>query len=198
MAADENSDYGNNSTGTLISLFQIGPEAAATASTPQGRLPAIINLVRGPSDRQRLLGLKAISASLDCHGMGYRTVGLEFQGMRQRVVLWKPTTYAELWEAKRLYLQTLVDESRNWTDSLRQEAFQVLLDALREHINTPPCTELAFEILERLIADPAVPPGSLNRFFWEPWATTSCAASVLNSSVMFRLPISHLSSRNRL
>jgi hypothetical protein len=65
LAVNENADFSNNSTGTLVSLFRIGPEAAATEASPEQRLPALLKLLRGTTDAERLLGLKALTSALE-------------------------------------------------------------------------------------------------------------------------------------
>jgi len=166
LAVNENANFSNNSTGTLIGLFHIGPEAAATESSPEARLPAMLKLLHGPRDEERLLGLKAMRAALDSRGMGFRIVGPEYQGLRKRAKLWIPTTYGDWWQAKFVYFQTLVDETRKWPASLQTEVCETLLEAVKQQITTPPCTELAFHVLNLLVDDPAMSPEKLNAFFW--------------------------------
>lgn len=167
LAVNENANFSNNSTGTLIGLFHIGPEAAATESSPEARLPAMLKLLHVPRDAERLLGLKAMRAALDSRSMSFRIVGPEYQGLRERAKLWIPTTYGEWWQAKFVYFQTLVDETRKWPHSLQTEVCETLLEAVEQQITTPPCTELAFQVLNLLVDDPAMSPEKLNAFFWD-------------------------------
>lgn len=166
FAVNENADFSNNSIGTLIGLFRIGPEAAATESTPEARLPAMLKLFRASGDAERRLGLKAMGAALDSRGMGFRIVGPEYQGLKERAKLWIPATYGEWWQAKLIYFQALVDETQNWPPYLRTEVCQALLKAVEQQIRTPPCTELAFQVLSVLVDDSAMSPEKLNGFFW--------------------------------
>lgn len=166
LALNENSDYSNNSTGTLVGLFRIGPEAAATESTPEARLPALLRLLCGTEDAERQLGLKAMRVALDSCGRGIRIVGPEYQGLRKRAKLWIPATYGDLWQAKFAYFQALVDETRNWPASLRPEVCEALLEAVKQQIKTPPCTELALHLLGELADDSAMSPEKLNDFFY--------------------------------
>lgn len=166
FAVNENANFSNNSTGTLVGLFRIGIEAAATESTPEARLPAMLKLLRASGDTERRLGLKAMDAALDSRGMGFRIVGPEYQGLKERAKLWFPTTYGELWQAKLMYFQALVDETRNWPTSLRAEVCRALIDAIEQQIKTPPCTELAFQVLSVLVDDSEMAPEKLNGFFW--------------------------------
>ncbi len=166
LAIHENADFSNNSTGTLVSLFRIGPEAAATEASPEERLPALLALLRGSSDAERQLGLKALGSALDTRGVGFRTVGPEYQGLQERAKLWIPATYGDWWQAHFLYFKTLIDETATWSPALRPQVCSALLNAVDNQISIPPCTELALEILEKLTSDSAMSPSELNKFFW--------------------------------
>ncbi|MDC6167138.1 hypothetical protein [Paucibacter sp. XJ19-41] len=166
LAVNENADFSNNSTGTFVGLFRIGPEAAATEASPAQRLPALLGLLRASTDAERLLGLKAMASALDTHGMGFRTVGPEYQGLQERAKLWTPATYGDWWQAHLLYFQTLIDETSTWPAALRPQVCSALLDAVEHQIRMPPCTELAFQELEKLTSDSAMSPSKLNKFFW--------------------------------
>ncbi len=166
LAVNENARNSNNSTGTLLGLFRIGPEWAATESSPDARLPAFLKLLRAQSDAERHLGLKAAEASLETRGMGFRTVGPEYQGLKERAKLWMPETYGDWWQAQFVYFQTLVNETKNWPSHLRPEVCNALLNAVEHQIRIPLCTELAFQVLDTLVNDDAMLPEKLNSFFW--------------------------------
>ena len=166
LAVNENADCSNNATGTLVSLFHIGPEAAATEASPEQRLPALLALLRGNSDAERLLGLKALGSTLDTRGLRFRIVGPEYQGLQERAKLWIPATYGDWWQANLLYFQTLIGETANWPAELRPKVCSALLNAIEHQIHIPPCTELALQILETLASDSAMVPSQLNKFFW--------------------------------
>ncbi len=165
LAVNENADFSNNSTGTLVSLFRIGPEAAATEASPEQRLPALTRLLRGTTDAERLLGLKALAFALDSNGVGFRTVGPEYQGLQERAKLWIPATYGDWWQALFLYFRTLIKETESWHLGLRSDVCLALLDAVKNQICTPPCTEYAFQVLEQLTFDSPMAPSKLNAFF---------------------------------
>lgn len=166
LAVNENADFSNNSTGTLVNLFRIGPEAAATEASPEQRLPALLAILRGSTDAERLLGLKILDSALDTHGMGFRTVGPEYQGLKERAKLWIPATHGDWWQAHLLYFQTLINETSTWPSALRPQVCSALLKAVEHQIRTPPCTELALQVLEQLASDRAMIPSQLNKFFW--------------------------------
>lgn len=170
LAVNENADYSNNSTGILTGLFRIGPEAAATEASPEARLPAMLKLLRATRDAERRLGLKAMESALDSRGLGFRVVGPEYQGLRERAKLWRPVTYNDWWQPKLTYFQALVNETQDWPSALRAEVCQTLLNAVEQQIYTPPCTELAFKVLNVLIGDEAMLPERLNGFF-SHWQT---------------------------
>lgn len=107
FAVNENAEFSNNATGTLVGLFRIGPEAAATESTPEARLPAMLGLLHASGDAEHRLGLQAMGAALDSRGMGFRIVGPEHQGLKESAKLWIPSTYGEWWHAKHVYFQAL-------------------------------------------------------------------------------------------
>lgn len=171
LAVNECSDHSNNSTGTLMGLFRIGPEAAATEASPEARLPAMVKLLRTSGDAERRLALKAMDTALDSRGFGMRMVGPEYQGLRERAKLWMPATYGDWWQAQFMYFQALVDETQDWPPTLHTEVCLTLLNAVQQQVCTPPCTELAFQVLNLLVDDKAMLPEKLNGFFshWQAY-----------------------------
>lgn len=166
LAVNENAKNSNNATGTLLGLFKIGYEWAATESSPEERLPAMIQLLRSSSDKERQLALKSMYAALDTRGMGSRIVGPEYQGLKERANLWKPETYSNWWESSLLYFQSLIDETKGWPRHLHGQVCDALLDTVEQQLETPPCTEIAFQVLETIIYNPSMDAGKLNRFFY--------------------------------
>lgn len=167
LAVNENSEFANNSTGTLMSLFRIGPELAATEASPEQRLPALIALLRGESDIERILGLQVLNAALETRGGGFRIVGPEYQGLKQRAKIWVPANRDEWLQAYLLYFKTLIHETEAWPSQLRPKVCSALLHAVEHQIRTPLSTELALQTLEALASDNAMPPSQLNKFFWD-------------------------------
>lgn len=166
LAVNENAQNSNNSKGTLLGLFHIGPESAATESTPEARFPIFLRLLRSQGDDERCLGLEVAEASLKTRRMRSRVVGPEYQGLRERAKLWMPETYDEWWQAQLTYFQALVSETKDWPSHLRPEVCDALLSAVEQQIKIPPCTDLAFSVLDDLMKDKAMPPKKLNNFFW--------------------------------
>ena len=63
----------------------------------------MLELLHASSNAERRLGLQAMGAALDSRGMGFRVVGPEYQGLKERAKLWIPSTYGEWWHAKHVY-----------------------------------------------------------------------------------------------
>ena len=165
FATNENTTYSNNSTGTLVGLFRIGPEMAVTEASPQERLPALVKMLASQADQEKLLGLKAMEAALEERGSGFRIVGPEYQGLRERAALWSPETYDEWWQAKLLYFENLISETAKWPFHMKGAAASALLEAVQNVVLVKPCTDLAFTVLEALCKDELLPARELNRFF---------------------------------
>lgn len=163
LAVNENASHSNNATGTLIGLFYIG--CAATETSPETRLSAVLKLLCADRDTERRLGLKIMDAVLG-GGIVSRTVGPEYQGLKERAKLWRPKTDDDWRQILLLYFQTLVNKTENWSSDLRDEVCETLLKAVQHLIIIPSCTELAFQVLDNLMNDAAMPPEKLNHFFW--------------------------------
>jgi len=167
LAVNENATNSNNATGTLVNLFSIGIESATTEASPEVRLPALVEILRSSNVKERSLGLKIIDNALNMRLSGFRIIGPERQGLKPRADLWKPKTYGQLWEAYRSYFQILIDETRSWPVELRHEVCQSLLKAVKQQIEIPKCTEMAFSVLDILLSDAHMQPSLLNDFFWK-------------------------------
>lgn len=163
LAANENASNSNNSIGTLTDLFKIGPEHAVTEASPEQRLPAFLELLRSTNDSERRIALKIGASALETSGQGYRIVGPEYQGLKERANLWTPKTYGEWWDAYHLYFQTLVNETSTWAGG--PEVCHTLLNVVREQLRVPPSKELALSVLRALMVDPMTAPSEMNHFF---------------------------------
>ncbi|HUW27422.1 MAG TPA: hypothetical protein VMV97_02320 [Sulfuriferula sp.] len=164
MAISENASNSNNSTGTVLGLFRIGPEAAATEASPEERLPALLEMLRSDNDDFKRMGLKVAEAALTTSGMGYRIVGAEYQGIKERADLWSPKTYGDWWTEYQRYWDCLIDETRNWGDDLRREANSAILAAAGEQLRIAPHREKVLSVIEQVSADPSTDRRRLNHF----------------------------------
>ena len=165
LAINETDTNSNNATGTVRGLFRIGPEAAATEAAPAERLAALIPLLRSSFDKERELGLSCMEAALETRGRGYRIIGPEFQGLKPRAKLWIPKTYGDLWDAQHLYFKTLIDETERWPDLMKPKACSTMLRVIQQQIKVKPCTQLAFDMLGKLVFDSNMESSELNKFF---------------------------------
>lgn len=165
LAVAENATYSNNSTGTLLALFRIGPEWAATEASPTERLPILLELLRSDNDDLKHMGLKVAKSALQTSGMGFRIVGPEHQGIKERAVLWHPQTDGEWWSEHLHYWDCLVNETRDWSDALRKEANSAVIKSAGEQLSIPSHREAVFFTLEQVADDPATDIQQLNYFF---------------------------------
>jgi hypothetical protein len=127
FAIAENSNFSNNSTGTLQSLFWSGPGWAATQASPAERFPLIQELLESDNERELSLGLDLCKAWLNTRG-GIRIVGAEYQGLRPQLEFWKPRLWAEVFDALRLCWRYLYSVSRDWKYDKRKKANSVLIE----------------------------------------------------------------------
>src|SRR3990167_10063967 len=86
---------------------------------------------------------------------GFRIVGAEYQGIKERADLWRPTTHGEWWEEYRRYWYCLVSETRCWDDELRKDANSAILLAAGEQLRIPSHAETIVSVIEQVSADPA-------------------------------------------
>ena len=186
LAVNETAKNSNNATGTLLGLFGIGFEWAATEATPAERHPAVIRLMRSNSDADRRMALRVMKSALNTRGMGHRIVGPEYQGLKSRANLWKPQTYGEQWAASYLYFKSLIDETRGWPSHLLPVVCETVLNGISQQLKVPPCTELAIQELERLSCDPAMDSSKLNKFFFN-WFEYDRSRQVPDQNVGRRL-----------
>ncbi len=163
IALFEKSNNVNNAAGTLFSLFRIGYEWAATEASPEERLPVLLEMLRSKDLEMQRLGLKVAVAALNTYG-GFRTIGPEYQGIRERANLWKPVTYGDWFDGYRLYWNCLIDETRQWADDLRSEANSAILKAAGKQFRVKPQVEPVLNIIERLAEDTATDRRELNHF----------------------------------
>jgi hypothetical protein len=165
LARNENATNTNNATGTLLGLFRIGPEWAATEATPQQRFPAILQLLRSPAESDKRLALRAMEVALDMRALVMRIVGPEYQGIKGRAKLWIPPTYGDWWGAQFSYFSTLIDETSGWDTCLHEPVCATWLHAVEQQLRNPQSVDLAFETLEKLITDPLADSSKINHFF---------------------------------
>jgi hypothetical protein len=128
LALAENSNYGNNSKGTLKGLFNVGPSWAATQAPPQSRFSIVERLVRSSDAHERALGLELSQEWLSTSG-GSRIIGAEYQGMRPTLEFWHPPFWQEVFDAWMSMWRFLHQESRQWPDNDRRAAATVLIGA---------------------------------------------------------------------
>lgn len=165
LAVAENATNSNNSTGTLLALFQIGPEWAATEASPTERLPILLELLRSDDDDLKRMGLKVAESGLKTSGMRFRMIDPEYQGIKEKAALWYPQTYEEWSTEFQRYWDCLISETRNWNNALRKDANSAIIESVTEQLRIPPHREAVLSVLEQVADDPATDIQQLNHFF---------------------------------
>jgi hypothetical protein len=162
LALTENSNYMNNSTGTLNSLFLIGTGWAGTQSPPEERFPVIQDLLASHDEQEITLGLFLCENWLSTKG-GFRVVGAEYQGLRPELEFWRPRVWGEVFEAWRLCWRHLWSVSRSWVPERRRLANRVLVNAGLRLIYYKAVADEIIQTLFELTEDPATDTRQLTR-----------------------------------
>lgn len=165
LAITENASNSNNATGTLLGLFAIGPDNAATEASPSERLPILLEMLRSTDPDWKRIGLQVAEAALDASGHRFRIIGPEFQGVKERASLWRPQTYGEWWSEYKAYWNTLVNETRSWPNDLRTEANSAIIESAGHQIRIAKHKETILAVLEQIANDAATDIQRLNSFF---------------------------------
>ncbi len=163
LALAENSNYGNNSTGILLSLFQIGRGWAPTQAPPEMRFPILQEFVRSEDSAKRELGFKMCETWLDTHG-GMRTIGSEYQGIRPTIKFWAPKVWGEIFDCWRDVLKFLFDEMKGFDIENKNKAANVLVHAAFDLIDTNAVTDQIHDILFELANDEDISKKGLTNF----------------------------------
>lgn len=153
MAVAENSEYGNNSKGTLFGLFSVGMGWAPTQASPSKRFPILKELVLSEDQNLRLLGFEICEQWLKTHG-GYRQIGPEYQGLRPPIKFWWPKIYGEVFDPWRWVLSLLTDEMNNFNEEDRKRVVGILIHAGEELLDMENLRDEVFEMLFELAKKP--------------------------------------------
>jgi len=153
MALAENSNYGNNSKGTFLSLFMSGVGWAPTQAPPELRFDIITELMRSPDSAKKELGLEACKSWLNTHG-GIRLVGAEYQGLRPTIQFWRPKTYGEIFDSLLKIWNFIWDESRGWTDKEKQMAYSSMMEKAHGLVQIPSIADRILDTIFLMAGDP--------------------------------------------
>jgi transcriptional regulator with XRE-family HTH domain len=153
LAEAENATHSNNATGTFVELFSLIPGMAATQASASTRTSFLCEALDSDSPARRAIALRAAESALGTSG-GFRSVGLEHQGLRQTIEFWVPKTYGELWDAHRVVWQMLAERLRVWSGDERAALIRSLIRAAGSVFEIGVLTPLVLETLESLADDP--------------------------------------------
>ena len=156
LAEAETESWANNASGEFANLFSFGPgQVAPTEAPPSERFPILQEALSSDSLDRRRLGLQACQIALKT-GAFHRTIGAEYQGVRQEPELWQPATYGELFDAYRSTWK-LTKESLGFLDpEERTQAVSVLLSSARGLTRMGNLVDMVVETIRDLASDPCV------------------------------------------
>ena len=152
----ETESWSNNASGEFANLFSVGPgPVAPTEAPPSERLPILQEALSSNSPERRRLGLQACQIGLKT-GAFHRTIGAEYQGVRQEPEMWQPATYGELFDAYRSVWK-LTNESLDSLDAEeRVQAVNVLLSSARGLTRTGNLVDMVVDTMRDLASHPNV------------------------------------------
>ena len=125
----ENEDWSNNASGVFAELFSPAySRGAPTEVVPADRFPILKEAFESGSRAKRLLALEACKIGLQPMRMWSRTVGAEYQGLRQEPERWEPETYGEIWDVYRQVWQLLFGQLERLPADEREKGIAILLE----------------------------------------------------------------------
>ncbi|MBN1594047.1 MAG: hypothetical protein JW941_12460 [Candidatus Coatesbacteria bacterium] len=129
LAESENEDgLSNNASGVFSSLFSAAyGSISMTGAPPKDRFPVLIEALDSDSRERRMVGLKAIEMGLRTHHS--RLIGAEYQGLKEPLKPWMPTSQQELDEVYRRLWTLLTDRIDSLSDEEQKEAARILMGA---------------------------------------------------------------------
>ena len=147
----ENEDCSNNASGVFTGLFSPAySRLAPTESPPTDRFPILKEAFESGSRAKRLLALEACKIGLQPMRMWSRTVGAEYQGLRQEPERWEPETYGELWEVYRQVWQLLVEQLERLPADEREKGVAILLEHTHELGQIPKLADMIVDTVGTL------------------------------------------------
>lgn len=127
----ENETYSNNASGVFADLFSPAyGKVATTEASPQERFPILRETLEAPSKEKRMIALRACDRALESQHF-VRTIGAEYQGLREEPKLWMPKTNGELFDAYRKVWELLVERLDSLSEDEQQQAVDILLERTR-------------------------------------------------------------------
>ena len=125
----ENEGWSNNASGVFAELFSLGyGPVAPTEASPAERFPVLREAFESDSKARRLLALAACKVGLQQRKTWTRTVGAEYQGLRNEPELWTPQTYGELFDAYRGVWNLLAEQLACLSEDERKYGAAILLE----------------------------------------------------------------------
>jgi len=149
----ENETCSNNASGVFAGLFS---PMAATEASPQERFPILKEALESISPEKCALGLRACDYALESRHF-VRSLGAEYQGLKKEPKLWKPQTYAELFDAYSQAWQLLRERLERYSDHEREEVVNILLRHARGLGRFTDLADMVIDTMNQLVQRRYVP-----------------------------------------
>ncbi|MDQ0034495.1 hypothetical protein J2W30_002250 [Variovorax boronicumulans] len=154
LAESENENWSNNSTGVLVSLFNLGyDKLAASEMAPRDKLQYLNGLLHSTTEFHRQIAVRALSESLQ--PFMSRTAIEETIGLRRLPDRWMPKTMDELHDSYVAHVDLLGNALNFLPQQEAQEAARGILLNVRSLILAPMAPKI-IEFLRRVSAMPAL------------------------------------------
>jgi hypothetical protein len=128
LGGAENETFANNAGGMFVELFSPAYGVVApTEASLEERFPVLQEAFASDSPERRMLAIRACNAGLETQHFT-RSIGAEYQGLRQPPKLWMPKTWGELFDAYRRIWNLLLGVVDNLTQEEQEKAVAVLLE----------------------------------------------------------------------
>ena len=157
----ENESCSNNASGTFADLFTPGMgQVAPTEAPPEERFPVLVEALTSASQDRRLLGLRACGTALETRSFT-RMIGAEYQGLRQKPLLWRPKVWGEVFDAYRRVWNYLWQHIDTFTTEERNNAARILLGHARGLVQIQNLSDMVIDTLGELAKKPWMDPGEV-------------------------------------
>ncbi|MCP4401866.1 MAG: hypothetical protein GY801_31770 [bacterium] len=153
-AETEGENRSSHASGVFVDLFYISlhPELSQTEASPQERFPLITEAFKSDSPIWRRLALQACERALrhDFVGTAIETERV----VGEKLQLWKPETYGEIFDAYRQVWLYLSHNLEHLPENELREASQILLRTAHQVARIESLADMVIETIEQLAKKP--------------------------------------------
>ncbi|CAM2005662.1 hypothetical protein [Acanthopleuribacter pedis] len=154
LAEAENEPYSNNASGTFVDLFALDlyGELGSTEAAPPARFLVLKEAFESGNSVRRALALQGFNQALMYHSQ--KVIVHRSPLLKPRLILWKPKTYGELFDAYRQAWEYLIEALSSSKDAPHREILEILLRHCGSLCQYPDLSSMILDSLEKLAADP--------------------------------------------